>query len=214
MDLFVTYSPSSDNSATNNDSFLDTIAVGAKMSTGDLTIGAGWETASANTNAATPAACLASTATIDVDGDPTLDDANGDVEIVSLSATADALLGGDFCGDQTLMGLGASMAVGDMTINAGYTTYDTAESDKTTYNIGLSTNVGQYTIGLDYVNSTKSYILASDASHDQTVIGASVGTSLGDGVSLDVSFNTSSVAVADTAAHSNYNAEVKLTATF
>ena len=206
MDLFVTYAPSSGNSAVNDDAYLDTIAIGAKMSAGDITIGAGWESASYNSNASSAAGCVASSAAIDVDGT--------DGALVNLAATADTLLGGDLCGDQSLMGIGASMALADMTINAGYTKLDTDESDKTTYNVGLSTSVGEYTLGLDYVNSSKTYILASTTSHDQTVIGASLGTSLGDGVDLSLGFTSSSVDVADTGAHSNYNAEVELKITY
>jgi hypothetical protein len=206
MDLFVTYAPSSANSAVNDDAYLDTIAIGAKMSAGDITIGAGWESASYNSNAGTAAGCIASTAAIDVDGT--------DGALVNLAATADALLGGDLCGDQSLMGIGAEMALADMTINAGYTKLDTDEADKTTYNVGLSTSVGEYSLGLDYVNSSKSYILASTTSHDQTAIGASLGTSLGDGVDLTLGFTSSSVDVADTGAHSNYNAEVELKITY
>jgi len=213
MDLFVTYAPSSGNSAVNDDAYLDTIAIGAKMSAGDITIGAGWESASYNSNASSAAGCIASGATMDIDGDPTLV-VSGSVVPVSLGATADAILGGDLCGDQSLMGIGASMALADMTINAGYTKLDTDESDKTTYNVGLSTSVGEYTLGLDYVNSSKSYILASTTSHDQTVIGASLGTNLGDGVDLTLGFTSSSVDVADTGAHSNYNAEVELKITY
>jgi len=206
MDLFVTYAPSSGNSAVNDDAYLDTIAIGAKMSAGDITIGAGWESASYNSNASSAAGCIASSAAIDPDGT--------DGALVNLAATADALLGGDLCGDQSLMGIGAEMALADMTINAGYTKLDTDEADKTTYNVGLSTSVGDYSLGLDYVNSSKSYILASTTSQDQTVIGASLGTSLGDGVDLTLGFTSSSVDVADTGAHSNYNAEVELKITY
>jgi len=200
MALNVTYAPSSEDAATNTDKYLDTIAIGAQMSAGDITIGAGWETATANASGAECASIP--TAVVDALGD---DDLN-------LAATADNILGGDLCGDQTLMGIGASMSLADMSINAGYTKLDTEEADKTTYNIGLSTSVGDYTLGLDYVNSKKEYAVTS--SLDQTVIGASLGTSLGDGVDLGLSFNTSSVAVAETAAHSNYNAEVELKITY
>jgi hypothetical protein len=199
MALNVTYAPSSEDKATNTDKYLDTIAIGAQMSAGDITIGAGWETATAND------ADCASIPT-EVDDDLGTDDA------FDLAGTADNILGGDLCGDQTLMGIGASMALADMSINAGYTKLDTEEADKTTYNIGLSTSVGDYTLGLDYVNSSKEYAVTS--SHDQTVIGASLGTSLGDGVDLTLAFNTSSVAIAETSAHSNYNAEVELKITY
>jgi len=201
MDLFVTYVPSSEDLATNTDKYLDTIAIGAKMSAGDITIGAGWETATAQTAgdcASIPTSIVATFANTGTEG---------------IAELADGALGGDLCGDQTLMGIGASMSLADMSINAGYTKLDTEEADKTTYNVGVSTSVGAYSLGLDYVNSSKAYLLGA-ASHDQTVLGASLSTNLGDGVDLGLSFNTSSVDVASTGAHSNYNAEVELKITY
>ncbi len=205
MDLFLSYAPSNENKATNEDNYLDTIALGAKMAAGDITIGAAYETATEN---GTNAACDATNDDVDAasGGNAGTDDD------FTLLGTAAVALGGDYCGDQTLMGLGASMSVGDMAINAGYTTLDTEEADKTSYNIGLSTAVGAYTLGVDYVNSQLTYAIAGTT--DQTMIGASLSTNLGDGVDLSLGFTTSSVAVANTAAHSNYNAEVKLVATF
>jgi len=205
LDLYVTYAPSSEDLATNTDKYLDTIAIGAKMSAGDITIGAGWETATANTNA--PANANNECPTLTAIG-------NGSTaSTTTVAAIADAGLGGNFCGDQTLMGIGATMSLADMSINAGYTKLDTEEADKTTYNLGLSTSVGQYTLGLDYVNSSKAYEFGS-TSHDQTVMGASLSTNLGDGVDLGLAFNTSAVNVATTGSHSNYNAEVELKITY
>jgi len=51
MDIHVTYAPSSDNNATNEDEYLDTLAVGAAFSTEMLKLSAGWETATHNANA-------------------------------------------------------------------------------------------------------------------------------------------------------------------
>jgi hypothetical protein len=200
MDLYLSYAPSSNNSDLNDDAYLDTIAIGATMSAGDITIGAGWETATANTNAHAD-----------------YENANGGANCVAggtanLAHVASDEQGGQFCGDQTLMGIGASMNVGDLALNAGYTTLDTEEADKTTYNIGLETSVGAYTLGLDYVNSSLAY--EADSTHDQTVIGASLSTALGDGVDLGLGFTSSSVDVAETGAQTNYRAEAKLTISY
>ena len=199
MDIYVTYTPSSGNSAVNDDAYLDTLAVGATMAAGDITIGAGYESATANSNAASANACLAATAVATAASDDPLSMAN-------------AALEGDFCGDITLMGIGASMDVSDISINAGYTSVDSDGGDKVTYNIGLGTSVGDYSVSLDYVNSTLDYLFGTaDADTVETVIGVGVSTSLGEGVDFGVQFNSQSVDVLDTGAHSNYHAQAKLT---
>jgi len=200
MDLFVSYAPGS--AATNTDDYLDTLAFGAKMTAGDITIGAGWETATANANAADGNACV---------GADAADGAAADLLTMSQEAFQ-----GQSCGDQTLMGLGASMAAGGIDINAGYTKLDTEGGDTTTYNIGLATSMGEYSLGLDYVNSTGTYESTDAAVADsvETVIGVNVGTNLGDGVDLGISFHNQSMNVMGTGAHTNYRAEAKLTITY
>jgi len=200
MDIYVTYTPSSNNAATNEDAYLDTLAVGASMAAGDITIGAGYESATYNTNASTANANACATAT-----------AAGSAASAAPLAMASAALEGDYCGDITLMGIGASMDVSDISINAGYTSLDSDGGDKVTYNIGLGTSVGDYSVSLDYVNSTLDYLFGTaDADTVETVIGVGVSTSLGDGVDFSVQFNNQSVNVLDTGAHSNYHAQAKL----
>jgi len=195
LDLYISYAPSSENAATNTDKYLDTIAFGAKMAAGDITIGAGYETASANANA-----CAGQTLT--VTGTPL--------------AQSIAAFQGQNCGDQTLMGIGASMSVADLGLNVGYTALDTEGGDTTTYNIGLSTSMGAYSLALDYVNSTLDYASthADAVDSTQTVLAAGVSTNLGDGVDLGLAFSNNSVNVLDQGAHSNYRAEAKLTITY
>jgi len=204
MDMYVTYTPSSDNDATNQDAYMDTIAVGAKMQAGDITIGAGWETATYNTNVSSGQAnACASAVALDAAG------SGGTL------AHADAMFEGGICEDVTLMGIGAAMNVSDLALNAGYTKADSDGGDVTTYNIGLGTSVGDYSLALDYVNSTLEYLYGlADNKTTETVIGVGISTNLGDGVDFGVQFNNQSVKVIDTAAHSNYHAQAKLTITY
>jgi hypothetical protein len=206
MDIYVTYTPSSNNAATNTDAYLDTIAVGAKMTAGDITIGAGWESATYNTNVANANAnACAGAADLDVAS-------SGDEGQL---AHANNMLEGDICEDVTLMGIGASMNVSDLALNAGYTKLDSDGGDRTTYNIGLGTTVGDYSVALDYVNTKLDYLYGTaDASSVETILGVGVSTDIGDGVNFGVNFNNQSINVLDTGAHTNYRAEAKLTVTY
>jgi hypothetical protein len=199
MDIFVSYAPSSGNSDVNDDDYLDTLAFGAKMTAGDITIGAGWETATQNANASGSSADCAGADVVAATGAPL--------------AQSIAAYQGQSCGDQTLMGIGASMGVGDLSLNAGYTKLDTEGGDTTVYNIGLGTTVGDYSLGLNYVNASLDYAsAAADAVNStDTRIGVDVSTALGDGVTLGLAFNNQSVDVIGTGAHTNYHAEAALT---
>jgi hypothetical protein len=196
MDIFVSYAPNSLVGATTDDSaYTDTIGFGAKFGMDAMTISAGYETATANT---------AGNCGADGDG------AAAELTSTALADQADEAFGGAYCGDQTLLAMGATMGVGDLTLNAGYSKLDTEEADKTAMNVGLSMAVGDYTLGLDYVDATKDYELAS-AQDKQTVLGLSASTALGDGVDLGLSFSNNSYNLAGTGAHTNYRAEAKLT---
>jgi len=199
MDIFISYAPNSDADATlDNSKYTDTIGFGASFAVDAMTISAGYETATANT---------AGDCGADGDG------AGGQLTSTGLAAQAAEAFGGAYCGDQTLLAIGASMGVGELSFNAGYSKLDTEEADKTSMNVGLSMDVGAYTLGLDYVDATKAYELAS-AEDKQTVIGVSANTPLGDGVDLGLSFSNNSYNLAGTGAHTNYRAEAKLTVTY
>jgi predicted porin len=174
MNLYVTYAPSSNNSATNSDEYLDTIAMGAKFATDTLSISAGWESASLNSNRSGQSgsdakACDHGALTIGATYGGTAEDIIDDV------------YGTDECGDQSLMMIGASMSAGDVTISGAYSNLDTDEADRATTSVDLGTSVGDWSVGLAYTTATRSSKVAG-ADTTQTAIGASLGTSLGDGV--------------------------------
>jgi len=174
MNLYVTYAPSSNDKATNTDEYLDTIAIGANFATDALSISAGWETASLNTNrsgqtGADAKACDHGALTIGATYGGAAEDIIDDV------------YGTDECGDQTLMMIGASMNAGDISISGAYSNLDTDEADRATTSIDLGTSVGDWSLGLGYTTATRSSKIAgSDTT--QTAIGASLATALGDGV--------------------------------
>ena len=177
MNLYVSYSPSSNNKATNTDEYLDTIAIGAKFVTDALSISAGWETASLNTNrsgqtGADAKACDHGALTID---------ASYAAATKGTGNIIDDVYGIDECGDQTLMMIGASMNAGDISIKGAYSNLDTDEADRATTSIDLATSVGDWSLGLGYTTATRSSKIAS-ADTTQTVFGATLGTNLGDGV--------------------------------
>jgi hypothetical protein len=177
LDLYVSYAPGS--AATNTDKYLDTIAIGAAMSAGDLQVSAGWESATANANATASAAC-----------DHALINFTDGTTNFDAYSLIDDVYGTDECGDQTLMVLGASMSAGSISISGGYSNLDTEEADRATTSINLGTSAGDWSIGLAYTAATKSSKIAG-ADTTQTAIGASLGTTLGDGVdfALKVSNN-------------------------
>jgi hypothetical protein len=202
MDLYVSYAPNSTSGAdsdNNNDGtpFTDTIGIGLTFGMDNLTIGAGFESATNN-------------------GD-------GDCSVTNIDTTTDAQAGalldqayeygGELCGDETVMAIGASMAAGDLTINAGYSELDTEEADQTVMSIGLGMSVGEYSVSLDYVDASRAF-LDTGLSHDQTVIAVGAGTNLGDGVDLGLSFSNNTQNIAGTGAHTNYRAEAKVTITY
>jgi predicted porin len=172
MNLYVTYAPSSDNKATNTDEYLDTIAIGASFATDALSISAGWESATHNSNASgnsSSNACDHAALTI------------GATYGGTAEAIIDDVYGTDECGDQTLMMIGASMNAGDISIKGAYSNLDTDEADRATTSIDLGTSVGDWSLGLGYTTATRSSKIAgSDTT--QTAFGATLGTNLGDGV--------------------------------
>jgi hypothetical protein len=204
MDLYLSYAPNSGIAADgtpsdyDNATYTDTIGFGAAFAMDALSISAGWEAATADGSSCVSRANAGAVTAVDP--------AAGD-----LKAQADEVLGGAFCGDETLMNIGAAMNVGDIALNVGWSKLDTEEADKTTMNLGLGMDVGAYNLTVDYIDSTLDYGTNFVAYNDkQTVIGVGASTSLGDGVTLGLSFANNSYNIAGTGAHTNYRTEAEL----
>jgi len=202
MDIFVSYAPNSeggnaaDASDTDDADFTDTIGFGATFSLDNITIGAGFESASYKGDAT-------------CETDPNLSDTSA----LGALAAASEIAVGEACGDETVTSLGATMTTGDLDLNAGYSKLDTEGGDMTTMNLGLGMAVGSYNLSLDYVNSKLAYV-ADVTDTDQTVIAVGASTNLGDGVDLGLTFSNNSVNVSGTGAHTNYRAEAAVTITY
>jgi len=193
LDLYVGWSPNSGGDGLDSAGYENTFSVAAVMDVSGMSIGAGYAAASESN-----AACGAYAAPADD---------------MTAAAAADHIWGGDYCGDQTLMHVAASMDAGDITLGAGYSVLDTDEADKTVMHVSADTTVGDYSVGLTYRNTVKDYeVVVEDT---QSVIALSLGTSLGDGVDLGLSFSTADTDLASQIADDNYYfAEASLTVSF
>jgi hypothetical protein len=174
LDLYVGYAPNSGNAGLDTAAYENTFSIGAVMEVAGMSIGAGYEAASAET-----AGVCAEVAA-------------GDLVTGTTEALVDHIYGGDYCGDQTLMYVGAQMSAGDIGIDVSYSHLDTDEADKTVMNIGASTTVSDYDVSIDYRSTEKEYEFTGIAD-EQDVIAVGLGTALGDGVDLGLSFSTSDV---------------------
>jgi hypothetical protein len=198
LDLYVGWAPNSGGDGLDDAGYENTFSIGAVMTAGDIEIGAGYEAASSSNAACGEASTDYNTAN------------------VSLAGLANAIYGGDYCGDQTLMYIGATMSAADIGFSAGYSIFDTDEADLTVMSIGASTSMGAYDVAIDYRTNSKDY-LYQNAEDTQAVVAVELGTSLGDGVDLGVVFSTSDVSmvseqhVGDT---NYYFAEASLTVGF
>ena len=202
MDIYVSYAPNSDDSGYDTASYTDTFGFGMVYN-GDITVAAGIESASANA-----AANCAGVAAAGLDA------------AIGAAALMDAVYGGESCGDQTLTYVGAEMGVADMTIKAGYNLLDTDEADTTGMGLGLSTSVGGYDLDINYRNTVKEYLVGG-FEDEQSIIGVSLGTALGDGVDMKFQFSQNDVDLASQAtafggndSTSDYFAEASMTVGF
>ena len=183
MDLMISYAPNSNGSSLDNANYTDTIAFGAKFAVDAITISAGWESATHN-NGYTVADAIA-----DNECDWTADLNIDSSEDILATDLANTIYGTDECGDQTLMVIGASMSVADLSIAAGFSELDTEEADRTTTSASVSTTLADWNLGLEYVTATRSS-LKDGADVTQTAMGVSLGTALGDGVDLTIKAST------------------------
>jgi hypothetical protein len=203
LDLYVGWSPNSGGDGLDNAAYENTFSVAAVMDVSALTVGVGYATANAT------------------DGNGCAALAAGDFAGGTMVALADHIYGGDYCGDQTLMHVAASMDAGEISLGAGYSVQDTDEADKTVMHIDASTSMGGYDLGLGYRQTTKAYEF-DNKEDKQNVVAASIGTSLGDGLDLSLTLSNSDIDLIaetnNTAATNGDNslmfAEVELKASF
>jgi len=203
LDLYVSWAPNSGGDGLDTAKFDNTFAFGAVMNTSGVTIGAGYEAASAN--AGKGGECVA------IQAAELTSDGTG-----MASDLVNSIYGGDYCGDETLMYIGATMDAADIAFSAGYSVLDTEEADKTVMSIGASTTVSAYDVSIDYRSTTKDYE-RGNIEDTQSVVALGLGTSLGDGVDLGLSFSTSDVSEAAQAVVGDTNyyfAEASLTVGF
>jgi hypothetical protein len=205
LDLYLSWAPNSGGDGLDNAKFDNTFGFGAVMNASSITIGAGYESASANAGKGGECVALAAN---------TYDVTNAEVSAYDV---VNQIWKGDYCGDETLMYIGATMDAANMSFSAGYSNLDTDEADKTVMSIGASTTVGEYDVSVDYRNTVKDYAYGT-IEDTQDVIAIGVSTSLGDGVGFGVNYSMNNASLAaDTGANgdtSNYRAEAKLTVGF
>jgi hypothetical protein len=203
LDLYVGWSPNSGGNGLDNAAYENTFSVAAVMDVSALKLGVGYASANAT------------------DGNGCAAIAAADYNSTTLVALADTIYGGDYCGDQTLMHVAASMDAGEISLGAGYSVQDTDEADKTVLHIDASTAMAGYDLSLGYRQTTKEYEFGNKEDK-QSVVSAGIGTSLGDGLDLGLSLTSSDVdLLAETGSTSANNgdnslmyAEVSLTASF
>jgi predicted porin len=216
LDFMISYNPNSDDSGLDNPEYSDTFGFGVAFNMDAITISGGFESASSDETCG-PAdyeipGLTAAVANIYYDhtgeeeathhdevivqnttaldtGDLLLE-AGSDAVAGSVTADAlfDSIYGTDLCGDQSLVAIGASMSAGDIGIDAGYSQLDTDEADQTTMSVGLSTSFGDYSLAAGWANTVLE-AQAGGVENEQTVIDVALGTSLGDGVELDLNFS-------------------------
>jgi hypothetical protein len=199
LDLYVGWSPNSGGDGLDDAKYENTFSVAAVMDVSGMSIGAGYAAANESNSAC---------ATLAAD---TYAAANAEVSAYDV---VDQIWKGDYCGDQTLMHIAASMSVGDLGLGVGYSVLDTDEADKTVMHIDASTSMSGYDLGVGYRQTTKDYAYGT-IEDTQNVLSVSLGTSLGDGVDFGLAYSTNNVDLAaNTGANgdtSNYFAEASLT---
>jgi flagellar hook-associated protein FlgK len=193
LDLYVGWAPNSGGDGLDTADYENTFSVGAVMDAAGMTVGAGYEAATANS----ATAC---------DPDNTVKATGRDFALEAF--------GGKLCGDQTLMYIGATMDAADIGFSVGYSNLETDGGDKAVLSIGASTTVSDYDVSIDYRQNTLDYQY-NDVQDTQSVVAFGLGTSLGDGVDLGLSFSTSDADIQAMPASTNYYfAEASLTVGF
>jgi len=246
LDFHISYAPNSANSGLDSAEYTDTFGVAAVFNSDMITLSAGFENATSDetcndgakgaitilggSDTYTPIA-VQTAATIVADDDDVTTDSDqaaasivaenkADAEVIhSITAASafDDIYGGTLCGDQSLVAIGASMDAGDITISAAYSNLDTDEADRTTTSVGIGTSFGDYSLAAGWANTKHSYARGG-LQDEQTVIDVSLGTSLGDGVDLDLNFSQNDMSKASQANGggdtNNYYAAMEVTVGF
>jgi len=222
LDFMISYNPNSDDSGLDNPEYSDTFGFGVGFNMDAITIAGGFESATSDETCG-PVTFAFDAATQSFESTAAADDKTTDDKAVvtAVELTADGLYdkiyGRDLCGDQSLVAIGASMSAGDIGIDAGYSQLDTDEADQTTMSVGLSTSFGDYSLAAGWANTVLEY-QAGDLEDEQTVIDVALGTSLGDGVALDLNFSSNDMSKASQANGggdtNNYYAAMEVTVGF
>jgi predicted porin len=221
LDFMLSYAPNSADSGLDSAEYTDTFGIAAVFNADLMTISAGFESASSDE------ACNDGTkGTLTVNGATatflaTAADTNTAVTAVIPTMTAasafDSIYGGTICGDQDLVAVGMEMSAGDIGISAAYSALDSDEADQTTMSVGLETGFGDYSLAAGYANTVLEYARGSKED-EQTVIDVTLGTSLGDGVDLDLTFSNNDMSKASQANGAgdttNYRAGMEITVGF
>lgn len=230
LDFHISYAPNSDDSGLDDAEYTDTFGVAAVFNSDMITLSAGFENASSdetcNDGAKGAITILGGSDTYTVTGTQAAGEATAnavitaDTEVIHSITAADAfddIYGGTLCGDQSLVAIGASMDAGDISISAAYSNLDTDEADRTTTSVGVSTSFGDYSLAAGWANTKHAYA-RGDLEDEQTVIDVSLGTSLGDGVDLDLNFSQNDMSKASQANGggdtNNYYAAMEVTVGF
>jgi len=221
LDFHISYAPNSADSGLDSAEYTDTFGVAAVFNSDMITLSAGFENASSdetcNDGAKGAITILGGSDTWT--GTAAGVNAEDDEVIHSITAASafDDIYGGTLCGDQSLVAIGASMDAGDISISAAYTNLDTDEADRTTTSVGLATSFGDYSLAAGWANTKHAYA-RGDLEDEQTVIDVSLGTSLGDGVDLDLNFSQNDMSKASQANGggdtNNYYAAMEVTVGF
>jgi len=222
LDFMISYNPNSDDSGLDDPEYSDTFGFGVGFNMDAITIAGGFESATSDETCG-PVTFAFDAATQSFESTAAADDKTTDDKAVvtAVELTADGLYdkiyGRDLCGDQSLVAIGASMSAGDIGIDAGYSQLDTDEADQTTMSVGLSTSFGDYSLAAGWANTVLEY-QAGDLEDEQTVIDVALGTSLGDGVALDLNFSSNDMSKASQANGggdtNNYYAAMEVTVGF
>ena len=243
LDVMLSYAPNSADSGLDDAEYTDTFGLAGVFNADIMTISAGFESASSDetcgpvtfefADATTVFTAQGAQTALTIQADDASGNTNGTDQVAGATAsitgattevtfTADELFdkvyGRDLCGDQDLVVVGAEMSAGDITIKAAYSAIDTDEADQTTMSLGLGTSFGDYTLDAGYANTVLEY-QAGSLEDEQDVIDVTLGTALGDGVDLALTFSNNDMSKASQANGgvgdtSNYRAGMEITVGF
>jgi predicted porin len=223
LDFMLSYAPNSADSGLDNAEYTDTFGIAAVFNADLMTISAGFESASSDETCGPvdyefAGATLAYTPVNAENTDTGLDMIEtSTAQALTADGLFDIVYGRDLCGDQDLVAVGMEMSAGDIGISAAYSAIDTDEADQTTMSVGLETAFGDYSLAAGYANTVLEY-QAGSLEDEQTVIDVTLGTSLGDGVDLDLTFSNNDMSKASQANGAgdttNYRAGMEITVGF